>query len=241
MLPDRALERTPSTRDVCVMETRMRRWPFLAVTILAAAGAVELHQPGIASAAVGALATGAAKVDGAFLTTGGDGKDWPAVGYSYWEQRFSPLDQINAGNVGQLGIAWSADLPDQRGVEATPVIVDGVLYQSGPWSKVWAFDAVTGAKLWEFDPEVRKERLVRACCDAVNRGVAVWKGKVFLGTLDGRLIALDAASGKQLWSTQTTDPAKILYDHRRAARREGHGDHRQWRRRVRRAWLRHRL
>ncbi|MDB5684191.1 MAG: alcohol dehydrogenase [Sphingomonas bacterium] len=196
-----------------IKEKYMARWPFLAATMLAAACTMNAadRQAGVAPPAqpsAGPALHGAAKVDAALLATGGDGSDWPAVGFSYLEQHYSPLTAINDGNVSQLGIAWSADLPDARGIEATPVVIDGVLYQSGPWSKVWAFDAVTGAKLWEFDPEVPKEKLVEACCDAVNRGVAVWKGKVYLGTLDGRLIALDATDGKQLWSTQTVDPAK---------------------------------
>jgi quinohemoprotein ethanol dehydrogenase len=190
----------------------MRCWPLLAITLLTSACASQGGQHdgagGNNAAAGGTRAQGAAKVDGALLATGGDGSDWPSAGYSYWEQRFSPLTQINDSNVSQLGIAWSADLPDARGVEATPVVVDGALYQSGPWSKVWAYDAVTGKQLWEFDPQVNKAKLVETCCDAVNRGVAVWKGKVYVGTLDGRLIALDATSGKQLWSTQTFDPAK---------------------------------
>ena len=151
---------------------------------------------------------GAAKVDGDYLATGGDGSDWAAVGYSYDEQRFSPLTRINDANVDELGIAWFADLPDPRGVEATPIVIDGALYVTGPWSKVFAFDAATGRKLWEFDPEVPREKGIQACCDVVNRGVAAWKGKLYLGTLDGRLIALDAQTGKPLWSVQTTDPAK---------------------------------
>ena len=182
----------------------MRRSSILAFALISAVGVAGAAR----HVSAAGMMTGAAKVNGALLATGGDGSDWPAVGYSYLEQRYSPLTQINDGNVAKLGIAWSADLPDQRGVEATPVVVDGVLYQSGPWSKVWAFDAVTGRKLWDYDPEVSKDRLVRACCDAVNRGVAVWKGKVYVGTLDGRLVALDAASGKVAWSVQTTDKAK---------------------------------
>lgn len=151
---------------------------------------------------------GADKVDGAYLASGGDGADWPAVGYSYAEQRFSPLDQINADTVGRLGIAWYADLPDPRGQEATPVVVDGILYVTGPWSKLFAYRAATGEALWTFDPGIARAKGVEACCDVVNRGVALWKGRLYIGALDGRLIALDAATGKTLWSVQTTDPAK---------------------------------
>jgi len=158
--------------------------------------------------------TSAATIDAAeqasetLLRTGGNGDDWGAIGYSYDEQRFSPLKDINTDNVGQLGIAWYADLDDARGQEATPVVVDGLLYVSHAWSKVDAWDAATGKKLWAFDPKVPGDRAVQACCDVVNRGVAVWGNKLFVGTLDGRLIALDRTTGKQLWSTQTFDPAK---------------------------------
>ena len=152
--------------------------------------------------------TGVGKVDAALLTSGGDGRDWAMAGFSYAEQRYSPLTQINAGNVGQLGLAWFADMPDARGQEATPIVIDGKLFVTGPWSKVFAYDAGTGQKLWEFDPGVNKEKGVHACCDVVNRGVAAWKGRLYLGTIDGRLIALDAATGKQDWSVQTTDNSK---------------------------------
>jgi quinohemoprotein ethanol dehydrogenase len=153
-------------------------------------------------------ATGAGKVNAALLTTGGDGRDWAMTGFNYQEQRYSPLTRINAGNVAQLGLAWYADMPDARGQEATPIVIDGKLFVTGPWSKVFAYDAGTGQKLWEFDPGVDKEKGVHACCDVVNRGVAAWKGRLYLGTIDGRLIALDAATGKQDWSVQTTDNAK---------------------------------
>lgn len=149
---------------------------------------------------------GFAAIDGEYLKTGGDGSNWAMTGFSYNEQRHSPLTQINADNVKDLGIAWFADLPDARGQEATPVVVDGKMFVSTAWSKVLAFDAKTGKPLWSFDPEVDKARGVKACCDVVNRGVAFWKGSVFVGTIDGRLISLDASTGKQLWSVQTLDP-----------------------------------
>lgn len=147
-----------------------------------------------------------AKIDGEFLKTGGNGDDWAFPAYSYGEQRHSPLTQINDKNVSELGIAWFADMPDARGHESTPVEVDGTLYVTGPWSKVFAFEAKTGKPLWQFDPGVDKSRGVKACCDMVNRGVAFWKGKLFVGTIDGRLIALDAKTGGEIWSVQTLDP-----------------------------------
>jgi quinohemoprotein ethanol dehydrogenase len=148
-----------------------------------------------------------AGINGEYLKTGGDGSNWAMAGFSYDEQRFSPLKNINDDNVQNLGIAWFADLPDARGQEATPVVVDGKMYITTAWSKVMAFDAKTGKSLWNFDPKVDKERGVKACCDVVNRGVAFWKGQVFVGTIDGRLIALDATSGAELWSQQTLDRA----------------------------------
>jgi quinohemoprotein ethanol dehydrogenase len=132
--------------------------------------------------------------------------NWMSYGRTYNEQRFSPLKQINDQNVGQLGLAWYVDLDVRRGQEATPIVVDGVMYFSTAWSKVFAVNAATGEKLWSYDPNVPPEWAVNACCDVVNRGVAVWRGKVFVGALDGRLIALDAASGKPVWETLTIDP-----------------------------------
>jgi quinohemoprotein ethanol dehydrogenase len=147
-------------------------------------------------------------VDGARLAKAATGGDWMAVGHTYDEQRYSPLTKIDTKNVGQLGLAWFHQFDTDRGQEATPVEVDGVLYVTTAWSKVFAFDAKTGAQKWAFDPKVDGTKGFDACCDVVNRGVAVWKGKVYFGALDGRLIALDAATGKQVWSVQTTDPAK---------------------------------
>ena len=164
--------------------------------------------------------------------------NWMSYGRTYNEQRFSPLKQINDQNVGQLGLAWYVDLDVRRGQEATPIVVDGVMYFSTAWSKVFAVNAATGEKLWSYDPKVPPEWAVNACCDVVNRGVAVWRGKVFVGALDGRLIALDAATGKPVWETLTIDPKYSLHDHRRSARREGQSADRQRRRGNGRARLR---
>ena len=135
-----------------------------------------------------------------------DPGNWMSYGRTYSEQRFSPLKQINDHNVGQLGLAWSTDLAVRRGQETTPIVVDGVMYFSTAWSRVLAVNAATGEKLWSYDPKVPREWAVNACCDVVNRGVAVWRGKIFVGTLDGRLVALDAAMGKPVWETLTIDP-----------------------------------
>lgn len=135
---------------------------------------------------------------------------WMSHGRTYSEQRYSPLAGIDASNVGALGLAWSYDLETKRGVEATSIVVDGVLYATSAWSIVHALDARTGEKLWSFDPKVDKAKSKHACCDVVNRGVAVWEGRVYLGALDGRLIALDAATGEVEWSVATVDP-KLPY------------------------------
>ncbi len=134
--------------------------------------------------------------------------NWLSHGRTYDEQRFSPLDRINADNVAGLGLAWYYDLETSRGVEATPLVVDGKMFTTGTWSIVYAFDAATGKLLWKFDPEVPREWGVHLCCDAVNRGVALWQDKVYVGTIDGRLIALDAETGATVWSVQTTDRSK---------------------------------
>ncbi len=137
-----------------------------------------------------------------------DDVEWSNIGFNAKEQRHSPLDQIDESNVGELGIAWFKDLPDARGQEATPVVVGGKLYISTAWSKVFAYDAKTGEELWSYDPEVPGDKAVDACCDVVNRGIAISRGKLFFGTIDGRLIALDANTGARLWETQTTDNSK---------------------------------
>ncbi|MBF7729337.1 PQQ-dependent dehydrogenase, methanol/ethanol family [Pseudomonas sp. N040] len=128
---------------------------------------------------------------------------WMTSGRTYGEQRFSPLTQISDKNVDQLGLAWQFKYDLDRVVEATPVVVDGVLYTTGAYSMVYALDAVTGKLLWKYDPQVFRGMQNQGCCDAANRGVALWKGKVYVGVYDGRLEALDARTGKKLWSVDT--------------------------------------
>lgn len=136
--------------------------------------------------------------------------NWLSHGRTYDETRFSPLTQIDGTNAGKLGLAWYADLDTFRGQEGTPLVVDGVMYATTAWSKVVALDAATGQHLWEYDPKVPGTSAIHACCDVVNRGAAYSNGRLFFGTVDGRLIALDAKSGRQLWRMQTTDAKKPM-------------------------------
>ena len=130
---------------------------------------------------------GPGSVDAKRLEAAATNGEWLSYGRDYSEQRFSPLDKINASTVKDLGLAWYAEFDTDRGQEATPLMVDGVLYTTTAWSMVFAFDAKTGKQLWKYDPKVDRAKGFDACCDVVNRGVAVWKGKVYVGTLDGRL------------------------------------------------------
>ena len=134
--------------------------------------------------------------------------NWLAHGRTYAEERHSPLADINADTVGDLGLAWYWNTGDVRGLEATPIVVDGVLFTTGTWSRVYANDGRTGELIWQYDPAVPRQRAKYACCDVVNRGVAVWKGRVFVGTLDGRLVALDAGNGEVVWEVLTIDPER---------------------------------
>jgi PQQ-dependent dehydrogenase (methanol/ethanol family) len=157
----------------------------------------------------GCLSDGPARIDQARLdAAASDPDNWLSYGRTYAEQRFSELTQVKDDNIGQLGLAWAVELDTARGQEATPIVVDGVMYTSTAWSKVLALDAATGKVLWRFDPQNVGSKGAHACCDVVNRGVAVWKGRVYVGTIDGRLIALDARTGAKAWDVVTVDQEK---------------------------------
>jgi quinohemoprotein ethanol dehydrogenase len=133
---------------------------------------------------------------------------WLTYGGDYEEQRYSRLSQINRDNIRQLGLAWFADYDTNLAQEGTPLYIDGVIYVSTAWAKVYAFDARTGKQLWEYNPKTPGEWIRNVCCGIVNRGIAAWRGKIYLGTLDGRLVALDAQTGQEVWSTLTIDRTK---------------------------------
>lgn len=169
--------------------------------------------PGMLTAAVAGEAGKAvkpARVDAARLANAdAEPQNWYNIHRGGASDHHSPLTKINESNIGDLGFAWQYETNTTRGLEATPVVVDGVMYASGTWGRVYAVDAKTGKELWTFDPEVPGKWGRRPCCDIVNRGVAVWKGKVYVASLDARLFALDAATGKVVWVKDT------LIDHDR--------------------------
>jgi len=137
------------------------------------------------------------------------GTNWLLNGRTFDEAHFSPLTQINDKNVNGLGLAWYLDFDGAMGVVAEPIVVDGVIYVSAPQSRVYAVDAASGKLIWKFDPHVRLNMAINGSYSArTNAGVAVWDGRVYVGTGDCRLIALDAAAGKQLWEATVCDPTQ---------------------------------
>ena len=181
----------------------MRPWGYLVVSVLGVLGTC------IAMPAFGAGQ--AAAVDAQRLKNADQDPDnWLSYGRTWSEQRFSPLKDIDERNVARLGIAWYADLDTYRGVEATPLEVDGVLFNVSAWDITTAYDAASGKVLWKYDPQLPAKWARVACCGPVSRGIAAWQGKIIVATLDGRLIALAADTGKPIWSTQTLVPGEPL-------------------------------
>jgi len=179
--------------------TRSALLLMLALTIVPATAAPSPQAPGNLDAA----RLVAADKEPQNWFTGGRDKDG-----SY----YSPLANIDAKNVKQLGFAWQYDLGEpMRGQEATPIVIDGIMYTSGTWGYVYAVDAATGKELWRYDPKPDYFRGRHPCCDLVNRGVAVWKGKVYVASVDGRLHALNAATGKKIWVADTITDHTLPY------------------------------
>jgi len=141
-------------------------------------------------------------------TAESDTANWLMYGRTYDDHRFSTLTEINEQTIGKLGLVWTRELGTTRGLEATPLVDNGVIYTTSAWSVVYALDAKTGDVRWTYDPEVPRPKAFFICCDVVNRGIALYRGKVYVGTLDGRLIALDQKSGKPVWSVMTVDSSK---------------------------------
>jgi quinohemoprotein ethanol dehydrogenase len=182
---------------------------FFGVGALALAVSLVACQQQGATLDTSATVAVAAGISGASIIAADTTPDvWQSYGRTYDEQRFSPLAKINDQNVDGLGLEWSFDLDTNRGQEATPLMIDGVLYLTSAWSKVYALDARTGKQLWTYDPKVPGETAFKGCCDVVNRGVAAWGDKLYLGTFDGRLVSLDRKTGKELWSVVTVDQSK---------------------------------
>jgi quinohemoprotein ethanol dehydrogenase len=179
---------------------------------LGALASLILSSVGASSASDSSIAAATKRVDGAFIEANTrSSHDWPSYGLDYAETRYSRLDSVNADNARELGLVWSYNLESSRGVEATPLVVDGIMYVTASWSVVHAIDARTGQRIWSFDPGVKREAGYKGCCDVVNRGVALYKGKVFVGAFDGRLIALDAVTGKKVWERDTIVDHKYSY------------------------------
>jgi quinohemoprotein ethanol dehydrogenase len=160
------------------------------------------------------------QVNDALLKTGSKtGDEWVSYGVNSAEQRYSPLKQIDASNVDRLGLAWSYDIPyapvaqgnPETHQEATPLVFNGILYSITPWSIVYAVDLHTGKEVWKADPEVNQQIWrSRICCGVVNRGIAMYEGKIIAPVVDGRLRALDAATGRILWETRVS-PENMAY------------------------------
>jgi quinohemoprotein ethanol dehydrogenase len=197
-----------------MLSTRLLAAPSLTRLTLFVVGVLSLASPPPTCAADGGLLSKSAvaavsAIDDAALKGAEEHlSDWLTHGRTYSEQRFSPLNQVTDANVRNLRSAWTFETGLSRGHEATPIVVGGVMYLTGSWSIVIALDAKTGEELWRYDPKVPKTVAAKACCDVVNRGVAVFKGRVFSGTLDGRLVALDASSGTLVWEKVTVDQEK---------------------------------
>jgi quinohemoprotein ethanol dehydrogenase len=178
---------------------------------------------GIVSRSWAQLPRAYGRVDEARLrASGSEPQNWLALGRDRSGAYYSPLTDINEHNVGRLGFAWDYDLGTLRGQEASPIVVDGVMYTSGTWGYVYALNAATGREFWKFDPRVHGQAGRYPCCDLLNRGVAVWEGRVYVAAVDGRLFALDAANGAKIWEVDTIVDHSLQYSSTGAPQIAGH-------------------
>src|SRR5258708_11199369 len=172
------------------MMGRNRRLMWMAIaTALLLAGGCERKAPAPPAPPAASVPAPAAAIDAARLAAG-EPDQWLTPGRDANGTYFSPLTDVNAGNVAHLGVAWDYRLGTGRGLEGTPLVVDGVMYASGNFGRVYALDAATGRELWKYDPQIDGQWARYACCDAVNRGLAALDGRIYVGALDGRLHAL---------------------------------------------------
>ena len=195
------------------MPSTRRRTALAVATILLALAGCRAPQPVAAPAPVAPI-DAPTVVDGRALRSvdaPGNAGDWLSHGRGWDETRFSPLALINESNVAGLGLAWFDDLETYRGVQATPLAIDGVLYNESIYNVVSAYDGATGRKLWTYDPKVDTKWARLACCGPSSRGIAAWNGKLYVGALDGRLIAIDMKTGKEVWTAHTFDPDEAPY------------------------------
>ena len=175
---------------------------LLSVTLLGC----QRNEPPAAAASTDTGPAPANVTDERLLKAADEPSQWMTYNGDYSEQRFSKLSEITKDNVKQLGLSWYADYDTNLTQAGTPLYIDGVIYVSTAWSKVYAFDAHDGKQLWQYNPKTPGEWIRNVCCGIVNRGIAAYKGKIYLGTLDGRLVAIDAKTGKEVWSQLTVDP-----------------------------------
>jgi len=180
-------------------------YPLIAISIFLTMGCSNSIEPGSAEH-IKKVTTSID--DNRLLNADETPEDWLSYGQNYAEDRYSKLNQINKKNVSKLELKWALNLGTKRGIEATPLVVDGIMFLTSTWSKVHAINARTGEQIWSYDPKVPRSFGENLCCDVVNRGVALYKGRVIFGTLDGRLIALDASTGSKEWEIVTVDQTK---------------------------------
>ena len=146
--------------------------------------------------------------DLALRNAGKTGEEWLTYGMTPGETRYSPLKQLDATNVSKLGLAWSYEVgPGGGNQEGTPLFWNGNLYAITNWSVVYSLDARTGKERWRWDPEVNQTAVrPKVCCGIVNRGIAIYQGKIIAPVIDGRLEALDAETGKPVWEARVAFP-----------------------------------